>query len=78
MSILREEVALACNWLNNRLEQAIPANRDFIEKNYFSIFNKHCQKKLCFYLVFKYVFMIERKKRKKRLRIELHPMHPVY
>ena len=61
-NILREEVTLACNQFYSHLEKVIAANRDFIEYIYSLLFNKHCHKKLLFYLVSKFVFMREIKK----------------
>ena len=51
-NLSREEVDLACNWFQGRLEKVIAANGDFIEEIY----------SLIIYLVSKYVFMREIKK----------------
>ena len=61
-NLSREEVALACNRFQGCLEKIIEANGDFTEYNFSYLFNKHCHKKLRFYLASKYVFMREREK----------------
>ena len=65
-NLSREEVALACNRFRGRLEKVIGANGDFIEYIFSQLLNKHCHKKLRFYLVSKYVFMRERERKLKK------------
>ena len=74
-NLSREEVALAYNWFLGRLEKVIGANGNFIEYIFSQLLNKHCHKKLRFYLVSKYVFMREREKVKICYEYRAHPVH---
>ena len=74
-NLSRKEVVLACNRFRRRQEKVVEANGDFIEYIFSILLNKDCHKKLCFYLVSKYVIMREREKVKICYEYRAHPVY---